>query len=69
MSKNAAVCIDAWKLPVFKRRLDAAGYRFTEHPGVTPDTLLLKVGYEWLHELQPILQAAAEECARTGKPA
>lgn len=68
MSKTAGVCIDAWKLPVFKRHLDAAKYSYTENPGLTADTLTLMVGYERVHELQPILQAAAEECARSGKP-
>lgn len=62
--KTAAVAIDSWKLDIFKRRLDAAGYTFTTHPGVTPDTLTLKVEYEWVAELQPVITAANQECAR-----
>lgn len=66
--KTAGVVIDAWKLPVFKRHLDAAKYLYTEKPGLTSDTLTLLVKFEWVRELQPILQAAAEECANTSKP-
>jgi hypothetical protein len=64
----AGVVIDDWKLPVFKRHLDAAGYAYTEHPGITPDTLTLKVTCEWVHKLQPIVKAANDECRNTGAP-
>lgn len=63
MSKKAAIVLDKWKLQIFKRFLDAAGYRYTEHQGVTPETLTLRVEYQWVHELQPIIEAANEECA------
>ena len=39
----AAVIIDDWKLPTFKRILTDAGYKFTEHDGVFPNTVCLKV--------------------------
>ncbi len=61
--KTAAVAIDTWKLPTFKRHLDAAGYSYTKHPGITEDTLTLKVKYEWLADLKPIIEAANAECA------
>ncbi len=61
--KKAAVCIDDWKLPIFKRHLDAAGYTYKECPGITSGTLTLKVNYEWVHELKPIIEAAQKECA------
>lgn len=62
--KTAAVAIDKWKLDIFKRHLDAAGYRFATQPGLLPDTLTLKVEYEWVAELQPVIAAANQECAR-----
>lgn len=58
----AGVVIDSWKLPTFKRHLDAAGYKYTDHPGLTPNTLTLKVTCEWAHKLQPIVKAANDEC-------
>lgn len=64
-TKTAAVAIDDWKLPVFKRHLDAAGYAYTEHPGITRGTLLLRVKYAWVGRLKPIIQAANDECRTT----
>lgn len=60
--KTAAVAIDAWKLPTFKKHLDAAGYSYTEGRGITHDTLILSVKYEWVKDLKPIIEAANEEC-------
>lgn len=62
--KKAAVLIDSWKLPTFKKHLDAAGYTYTEGEGVTSNTLTLMVNFEWVAELQPIVQAANDECAK-----
>ena len=60
--KTAGVAIDDWNLPIFKKHLDAAGYTYTEHPGLTQDTLTLVVEYEWVAELKPIIEAANKEC-------
>jgi len=65
MSKTAGVVIDAWKLAIFKQHLDAAGYKYTEHKGITADTLTLRVGYEWVAQIKPIIEAANAECARS----
>jgi hypothetical protein len=66
--KLAGVVLDAWKLDIFKRHLDAAGFDYTQQPGITDGTLILKVSYEWVFELQPIIEAANAECAAKGKP-
>lgn len=63
MSKKAAVGLDDWKLPIFKKHLDAAGYKYEEPVQFTAGTLVLKVHYKWVHELQPIIEAAQKECA------
>lgn len=62
----AGVVIDDWKLSIFKRHLDAAGYKYTEHPGLTVNTLTLKVTCESAHELQPVVEAACSECRAGG---
>ena len=59
--KTAGVVIDDWKLSIFKRHLDAAGFTYTQHPGLTKDTLLLKVKTEWISTLQPVIEAAQKE--------
>lgn len=60
--KNAAICLDTWKLPIFKKHLDAAGYKYDPPLPFTEGTLLLKVHYEWIHQLKPIVEAAQCEC-------
>ena len=63
MSKKAAVCIDDWKLPVFKKHLDAAQCNYKVGPGIIGDTLTITVQYEWVAELKPIIEEANKECA------
>jgi len=67
--KTAAVVIDAWKLPTFKRHLDAAGRTYSEHPGIDKGTLTLRVKYEWVADLKPIIEAANTECANAKRRA
>lgn len=62
--KTAAVMIDDWKLVIFKKRLGEAGYTYTEHLGLTESTILLRVSYDWVANLQPIIEAANAECAQ-----
>lgn len=63
MSKTAAVALDDWKLPIFKKHLDLAGYKYDGPVPFTDGTLILKVQYEWVYELKPIIEAAHRECA------
>ncbi len=65
--KTAAVVIDKWKLPVFTRHLQQAGYTYDTCAGPTSETHILKVAYEWVAKLQPIVEAAQKEC--DGRPA
>lgn len=59
---TAGIAIEKWKLPIFKRHLDGARYSFTEHPGVTAETMFLKVQTSDLIALQTVIQAAQREC-------
>ena len=59
--KTAGVVIDDWKLPIFKRHLESSGYSYSEHSGLQ-GTLILRVKYQWLRELKPVIEAANEEC-------
>lgn len=62
MSKVAAVVVDDWKIPVFKRHLDAAGYKYDAPIRFTKKTSTIRVHYEWVHKLAPIVHAAEDEC-------
>jgi len=61
-TKTAGVVIDTWKLPTFKKVLDAAGYTYTEQTGPTKDTTTLTVKYDWVSNLKPVVEAAVKEC-------
>ena len=67
MSKKAGVMIDDWKLPVFKRILDDAGYVYEQLPGLTKNTINLMVQYEFVSELQPYIEKAQNECRKKKK--
>ena len=58
----AGVVIDSWKLKIFKKHLEEAGYSYTEHRGLTSGTMLLKVTARSAHQLQPIIDAAQLAC-------
>ena len=60
--KTIGIAIDNWKLPIFKRHLDAAGYTYTEHPGLTDDAMILKVKANFIAPLQRVIEAAQLEC-------
>lgn len=62
--KTAGVFIERWKLATFKRNLDVAGFVYTEHPGLTPETLLLKVSFASIAALQPVVERANRECGQ-----
>lgn len=59
---TAAICLDTWKRPVFESRLRGAGFDWTEHPGITADTITFKVKTESIAALQKVLEAAQREC-------
>lgn len=61
----AGVAIDKWKLKIFEKHLKDAGFSWTRHPGLTADTLLLKVPCESAAALQPTIEAAQLACARS----
>jgi hypothetical protein len=66
-NRTAGIALDDWKLPIFERHLRQAGYAWTQHPGLTAGTLLLKVHCESTALLEPIVRAANEEAALTRK--
>jgi len=61
----AGVAIDPWKLEIFKRHLDKAGFKYEVTVG-DPITVI-SVTTEYAFILQPIIEAAQRECARGDK--
>lgn len=62
--KTAGIVIDAYKLPVFQKHLNNAGFRFTQHAGPAPRTLTLKVECSMISDLKPIVEAANKEAGK-----
>lgn len=60
---KAGVVLDSWKLKIFKRRLDAAGYTYEQHDGPLPKTITLTVHTEDKEGLLKVLTAASTEAA------
>lgn len=65
---KAGIIVDDWKLPVFRKRLTAAGFTYTDAGGLTHDTTVLTVVTEDAGRLATVVQECQAECARTGKP-
>jgi hypothetical protein len=60
--KAVAIVLDKWKLDTFRRYLHGGGYTFTEVPGATPDTLILKVKTDDIARLGDVIRMASAEC-------
>ena len=65
--KTAGIMIDEWKLPIFERHLNQAGYAF-KNAGVMGGSLVLRVDTTNLVALAEVVKAASEEAALTGEP-
>lgn len=66
--KKAAIAIDDWKLSIFERCLEQAGYQFKNAGLFTTGTLILQVETTNLVALGVVVKAANDEAARTGAP-
>ena len=63
---KAAIVIDNWKLPIFERHLEEAGYFYTQGNGLTEDTLNLYVlTNDDPRKLEVVVRAANDEAARS----
>jgi hypothetical protein len=58
------IVLDAWKLTIFKRRLDRAGFVYQQHPGITSATLTLTLITDDQAGVAAVVQAANNEAAR-----
>jgi len=65
--KKAAIVIDDWKLPIFKRILEEEGYQFTQHNGPVDGCITLDVRTESIAKLKPVVERMNAEAARSRK--
>lgn len=66
--RMAGIVIDPWKLAIFTRHLNQAGYAFINDGNVSDEALALRVETTNLEALAGVVTAANTECRRTGRP-
>lgn len=62
---KAGIVVDDWKLSVFRRRLTAAGYEYTDAGGLTADTTVLTVETNDMLKLKSVIEACQAECRKS----
>lgn len=64
MTKKAGIAIDNWKLSIFRKHLDTAGFKYKAPQPFTRTTTLLQVEYEHKHLLNIPIIKATRECEK-----
>ena len=59
---KAGIAVDNWKLPVFRDRLTAAGYKYEDGGALTGDTTLLTVQTDNMLKLKKVLEECQAAC-------
>lgn len=62
---KAGIVLDDWKLPVFRRRLTAAGFQYSDAGGLTINTTVLIVVTSDMAGLKKVIEAAQNECEKS----
>lgn len=61
---KAGIVVDDWKLPVFRRHLEDAGFEYEDGGPVKGATTLLTVQTYNILSLKAVLEKAEKECQR-----
>jgi len=61
---KAGIVVDDWKLPVFRERLTAAGFTYTDAGGLTHNTTVLTVVTDDVSRLGDVVKECQRECNR-----
>ena len=65
---KAGIAVDDWKLPVFRKALEDAGYAYEDAGAPPPNTTMLTVNFTDQAALRKVVEAAQAECLRQGPP-
>lgn len=65
---KAGIALDDWKLPVFRQRLEQAGYTYEDAGAPAPGLTMLTVHFTDQAALTEVVKQANAECTRTGPP-
>jgi hypothetical protein len=64
---KAGIAVDDWELPVFRKRLSAAGYAYHDAGALIGQTTLLQVETNDILALKRVLEACQAECLKMRK--
>lgn len=59
---KAGIGLDDWKLPVFRRRLDEAGFKYEDAGEISPGVTILTVTTDDLDGLAAVIVECQAEC-------
>lgn len=62
---KAGIAVDDWKLPVFRKLLTAAGYKYKDGGALTAGTTLLTVETNDMLALKKVLEECQSACRKT----
>lgn len=62
---KAGIGVDNWKLPVFRKRLSEAGFKYSDAGPLTGGTTLLTVETNNMLALKKVLERCQSECRET----
>lgn len=62
---KADIALDNWKLPIFRKRLTEAGYRYEDAGPFIGDTTILTVETDNMLALKKVIEACQAECRKT----
>lgn len=61
---KVGICVDDWKLHIFRPRLTEAGFHYKDGGALTHNTTLLTVETENVDALKAVLEKATAECRK-----
>ncbi len=61
---KVGIAVDDWKLPVFRRLLDEAGYEYQDGGALTSDATLLTVETDDTVALKKVIETCQAECRK-----
>lgn len=61
---KVGIAVDNWKLPIFRKRLSAAGYDYQDGGALTADATLLTVKTSNMLALKKVIEKCQDECRK-----
>lgn len=59
------IAVDNWKSKILKKDLSEAGFEYTEHEGITKDSIILKVETSDVERLEVVVIEADNKAIRS----